>query len=270
MKMTNQKFLKTAAASISAVALALIVGLAAPSGANADEADAKSLLKAMSDYMAAQTAISFGYDATLEVVTSDDQKLALASSGTVTLNRPDKIRATRSGGFADIEMLFDGKTLTLLGKTANLYTQIDVPGSVDHLVDELKDKYNRPLPAADLLMSNAYDELMSGVTDAKDLGSGVIDGVECDFLAFRTEEVDWQIWIAHGDRPYPCRYVITSKKIANGPQYSIQVRDWKTGGEVASDDFGFAAPANAEKIAPEDIKDKMGELPQNFVRGDTQ
>ena len=61
MKMTNQKFLKTAAASISAVALALIVGLAAPSGANADEADAKNLLKAMSDYMAAQTAISFGY-----------------------------------------------------------------------------------------------------------------------------------------------------------------------------------------------------------------
>ena len=270
MKMTNQKFLKTAAASISAVALALIVGLAAPSGANADEADAKSLLKAMSDYMAAQTAISFGYDATLEVVTSDDQKLALANSGTVTLNRPDKIRATRSGGFADVEMLFDGKTLTLLGKTANLYTQVDVPGTIDHLVDELRDTYNRPLPAADLLMSNAYDELMLDVTDAKDLGSGVIDGVECDFLAFRTDEVDWQIWIAQGERPYPCRYVITSKKIANGPQYSIQIRDWKTGGEVGSDDFGFAAPANAEKIAPEDIKDKMGDLPQHFVKGGTQ
>jgi hypothetical protein len=270
MKMTNRKLLKTAAASISAAALALFVGLAVPSGANADEADAKNLLKAMSDYMSAQDAISFGYDATLEVVTKDDQKLALASSGTVTLNRPDKIRATRSGGFADIEMLFDGKTLTLLGKTANLYTQVDVPGTIDHLVDELRDTYNRPLPAADLLMSNAYDELMLDVVDVKDLGSGVIDGVECDFLAFRTNEVDWQIWIAQGERPYPCRYVITSKKVANGPQYSIQVRDWKTGNEVASDDFAFANPANAEKIDLKDLQDKMGDLPQHFVKGGTQ
>jgi hypothetical protein len=124
-----RKFATISVANLSAAALALMVFLGTPSGARADEADAKSLLKAMSDYMAAQEAISFGYDATLEVVTKDGQKLALASSGSITLNRPDKIRATRSGGFADIEMLFDGKTLTLFGKTANLFTQIDVPGT---------------------------------------------------------------------------------------------------------------------------------------------
>jgi len=270
MKSIARKFTEISVTSISAAALALMVCLGSPSGARADEADAKSLLKAMSDYMAAQDAISFGFDATLEVVTKDGQKLALASSGAITLNRPDKIRATRSGGFADIEMLFDGKTLTLFGKTANLFTQVDVPGTVDHLVDELRDKYNRPLPAADLLMSNAYDELMLDVVDIKDLGSGVIDGVECDFLAFRTEEVDWQIWIAQGDRPYPCRYVITSKRIANGPQYSIQIRDWKTGGEVASDDFTFDNATNAEEIDLKDLQDKMSDLPQHFVRGDTQ
>jgi hypothetical protein len=94
--------------------------------------------------------------------------------------------------------------------------------------------------------------------------------MECDFLAFRTEEVDWQIWIAQGDQPYPCRYVITSKKIADGPQYSIQIRDWKTGGQVASDDFAFNNPTNAEKIDLKDLQDKMSELPQNFKKGDTQ
>ena len=62
-----------------------MIGLSTLSGARADAADAKRLLKAMSDYLAAQNAISFGYDATLEVVTQDDQKLGLASSGTVTL-----------------------------------------------------------------------------------------------------------------------------------------------------------------------------------------
>ena len=206
------------------VALALMLGLGgALSGASADEADARKLFKAMSDYMAAQKAISFQYDTNLEIVTKDKQKLALASSGTVTLNRPDKIRITRTGGFADVEFLFDGKTLTLLGKTANLYGQLEVPGTIDHLIDELRDKYGRPVPGADLLLSNINDQLMATVVDVKDLGSGVIGGVECDHLAFRTKEVDWQIWIAQGSRPYPCRYVITSTTVAAGT--AIQPHD---------------------------------------------
>lgn len=266
MKKLTRKLAKVSAAGISAAVLALVLGLGAPSGARADEEDAKNLVKAMSDYMAAQKAVSFAYDATLEVVTTDDQKLALASSGMVTINRPDKIRATRSGGFADVEMLFDAKTLTLLGKNTNLYAQIDIPGTIDHLIDELRVKHNRPLPAADLLMASVYDELMPEVIDIKDLGSGVIGGIECDHLAFRTKEVDWQIWIAQGDRPYPCRYVITSKLIANGPQYSIQIRDWKTGNEVAADDFSFKNPTKAKKIELKDIPE-MDDLPKHFVRG---
>ncbi|MFT5730421.1 MAG: hypothetical protein ACI8PB_004601 [Desulforhopalus sp.] len=250
-------------------ALALILGLFTPLGARADEKDAKNLVKAMSDYMASQKAISFAYDATLEVVSVDNQKLALASSGTVTLNRPDKLRATRSGGFADIEMIFDAKTLTLLGKNANLYAQIDVPGSIDHLIDELHNTYNRPLPGADLLITNVDEELMSEVVDVKDLGSGVVGGTECDHLAFRNKDVDWQIWIAQGDRPYPCRYVITSKLIAEGPQYSIQFRDWKTGTEVAADDFGFKNQTEAKKIDLKDIGE-MNDLPKSFTPGGAQ
>src|SRR5215831_10332813 len=76
----------------------------------ADDSEAKLRLKAMTDYVGAQKAISFDYDSDLEVVTKDQQKLSLLASGTVSLNRPDKIRATRSGGFADIETVFDGKT----------------------------------------------------------------------------------------------------------------------------------------------------------------
>src|SRR5262249_6220304 len=142
-------------------------------------------MKAMSDYMAAQKALSFDFDSNLDVVTKDGQKITLASSGTVTLNRPDKVRASRSGGFADVEMVFDGKTATVLGKNANAYAQVAAAGTVDQLIDTLHDKYHRPLPGADLLLSNVYDQLMPPVQDVKDLGSGVVGGVECNHLAFR-------------------------------------------------------------------------------------
>ena len=232
-----------------------------------DSAEAKKLLKAMSDYLAAQTAISFDYNGTLEIVTNDEQELALESSGTVLLNRPDKIRTERSGGFVDFETLFDGKTLTLLGKNAKKYAQLDVPGTIEHLIDELRDKYDRPLPAADLLTSNAYAVLMEDVYDSKDLGSGVINGKECDFLAFRKDEVDFQVWIAQGDKPYPCKFVVTSRRVTGGPAYGVEFRNWKTGVDVAADDFMFKNTIGAEKIEVKELQDKMGDLPPNFSIG---
>src|SRR5215510_9466032 len=244
------------------LAMTALVSLPA---ARADEAQAKALFKAMSDYLSAQKTLSYDYDTTLEIVTKEKQKLGLASSGSVTLNRPDKIRAMRSGGFAQVELVFDGKTLSLLGKNANQYAQADVPGTIDHLADVLRDKCHRPLPGTDLLMSDVYSQLMPLVVNVKDLGSGVIHGVECDHLAFRTREVDWQIWIAQGDRPYPCRYVVTSTKVTGFPQYSIDIRAWKTGAEVASDDFRFTVPPGATKLKPGDLPDS-DELPGIFRR----
>jgi hypothetical protein len=249
-----------------AAILAAAAVLTSVPAARADEAQAKQLFKAMSDYLAAQATISFNYDTDLEVVTKDLQKLGLASSGMVTLNRPDKIRAMRTGGFANLELVFDGKTLTLLGKDANAYIQVEIPGTIDHLIDQLRDTYHRPLPGADLLLSNVYDQLMPPVIDVKDLGAGVIDGIRCDHLAFRTDDVDWQIWIAQGDRPYPCRYVITSKQVAGFPQYTVDVRDWKAGAEVASDDFSFKSPTGAKKLALTDLPD-TDELPSIYVPG---
>ncbi len=261
IKMTSSRSRRFVVASAGALAA---IGIATLSPAHADEANAKALLKAMSDYLTAQKSISFDYDSNLEIVTSQKQKLGLASSGTLTLNRPDKLHATRTGGFANVELVFDGKTLTLLGKNANVYAQVVAPATIDQLVDELRDKYHRPAPAADLLMSDVYNQLMPLVVDTKDLGSGVIAGVECDHLAFRTKEVDWQIWIAQGNRPYPCRYVVTSPEVAGSPQYTIDVRAWKAGAEVTADSFSLKIPENAKKLEASDLPD-YDELPSIFA-----
>ena len=41
------------------------------------------------------------------------------------------------------------------------------PGTIDQLVDVLRDKYLRPVPGADLLMSDPYNELMPLVTECE-------------------------------------------------------------------------------------------------------
>ena len=67
----------------------------------------------------------------------------------------------------------------------------------------------------------------------------MVNGTECDFLAFRKDDVDLQIWIAQGDQPYPCKYVVTTRQVADAPQYSIEIRNWKAGKSVAKDEFSF-------------------------------
>lgn len=263
------KTAKQFARSVSTVAISLSVIFTSSMQVSADEADAKKILKGMSDYLASQKSLSFDYDASFEIVTKDTQKLALVSSGNVAIERPNKIFTSREGGFADVEVSYDGKTLTLLGKNLNVYSQMDISGSISHLVDQLRDTYNRPLPAADLLLPNAYESLMEGVVDVKDLGSGVVGGVECDYLAFRKKDVDWQIWIAHGKKPYPLRYSITSKLTSGSPQYTIVTRNWKTDSEAVSTDFNFKNSTDAKKTDLKDLKE-TGDLPEHFKQGDSK
>ncbi len=248
----------------AAAAILASVGLVITPTADADEAQAKALFKTMSDYLAAQKRFSFDADTSLEVVTTQKQKIALVSSATVTVIRPDNVHITRTGGFADTEAVFDGKTMTVSNKTAKQYAQIDEPGTIDDLIEVLRNKYNKPVPAADLMASNVYARLMPEVVDVKDLGSGVIRGTECDHFAFRTTEVDVQIWIAHGARPYPCRYVITSTKVEGWPQYTIDVSNWKTGTEVAPGSFSFKVPAGFTRVKPEELRNS-DELPESFA-----
>jgi hypothetical protein len=256
-------------ALVSAAALTLAIGLG-PSGAQANEQDARARLKGMSDYLAAQNAISLSYDSVFEVVTNEHQKLQIATSGTVALSRPDKIHTTRKAGFAESEMVYDGKTVSFLGKGANAYVQAEAPGTIDTLIDQLRDRFHRQLPGADLLVQNSYDALMTDVTDVKDLGSGVIGGTECDHFAFRAKDTDWQIWIAQGEKPYPCRYVITSKAVDQAPQFTMQIREWKAGAEVANADFSFRAPAGARRMDVKDLQamKETSDLPENFRTGE--
>jgi len=240
------------------VAMAAAVCLSAPFASAAND-DAGQILKAMSDYLAAQQTISASYDSDVEVITPDLQKIQFASSGTFLLNRPDQLHATRTGGYMDAELIFDGKTLTVFGKSANSYAQLDAPGSIQQLIETLR-SHGAAIPGADLLVADVYGAMNARIIDAKHVGLGVVGGVECNHLAFRGQDVDWQLWVEAGANPIPRKLVITSKTVGAAPQYTLVINDWKTGVPADAAMFQFTPPAGAKKLGVEGLA-TLDEIP---------
>ena len=234
--------------------------------AQAQASDAKAILKAMSDYVSSQKTIELAFDSDIEVITPQLEKIQFTNSGDALLSRPDKLRAHRVGGYADVELYFDGKTVSIFGKHINGFAQFDAPGTVDHLIETLRLGHGVALPGADLLLSNSYDVLVADVKEAKHIGRGVIDGRECEHLAFRNFDTDWQLWVEVGEKPVPRKLVITSKTLNSAPQYTLRVKGWKTGVQPAPDAFEFVPPAGAKKLSP-DALIELDELPQGAPEG---
>jgi hypothetical protein len=80
------------------------------------------------------------------------------------------------------------------------------------------------------------------------VGLEPIDGVPCHHLAFRSADVDWQIWIEDGAHALPHRYVITSKKEPGSPEFAVQLSHWDPQAALPDSLFSFAPPAGSTKI----------------------
>jgi hypothetical protein len=261
--MAKSRYLDTRAWVVAVAAgITIMAGpITAPAwGQEAVDPEAARILKSMTDFLGAASTISASYDSEREILDRSGQKLQLLGSGKFQVERPGKLHAVRDGALASAEIFADGKTVTLYGKGANAYAQLEMPEeSIDSAIDEFRMETGLDISGADLLYSNAYDGLMTDVESGQVIGTGYIQGKEAHHLAFRAKDVDWQIWVETGDKPLPLKYVITSKWITGAPQFSIVMSDWDVGQKMDPAIFVFAPPEGAVKLDGL-VADETGEI----------
>lgn len=241
-----------------ALAMAALSGVPAMAEGAIDE-DADVILHAMSDRLRATRGFSVDYNADQETVDHQGQKLQYSASGTLTVARDSGFLATRKGPFADVELRFDGKLLSLFGKGLNVYAQIDSPGpSIEAAIEEFRMSTGLDVAGADLISADPYAVLTENVVTGELVGTAYVGGIECDHLAFRNDDVDWQIWISTGEQKLPIKYVITTKWLTGAPQYALHLTNWKMG-DVDPGLFAFTPPAGAKKL-DQFYSDAVGDL----------
>lgn len=233
---------------IFTINLLLVIAFVPVNVLSQEENAAKSTLKSMSDYISNQSSIELTFDSDIEIITPQLEKIQFTNSGTALLSRPDKLYAHRMSGHADVTLFFNGKTVSIYEKQVDGYVQFDAPGSIDQLIESLREGQGVALPGGDLLLSNPYDVLIAETLEAKYIGRGFIDGRACDHLAFRNFDTDWQIWVEAGDNPIPCKMVVTSKTMNSAPQYTLHVKSWNATVTPKQDFFVFTPPAGAQEL----------------------
>lgn len=211
-----------------------------------DKAD--QLLRQMSDYLAGLKQFQVETENTVEVLLKTGEKIQFENPAKLSLQRPDKFRAERKGDSVNQEFYYDGKTLSLYLNDKNFYATVPAPATIDKTIDYAREALNLYAPGGDLIYTNTYAILTEDAISGSYIGMSVIGGTRCHHLAFRGNEVDWQIWIEDGDRPLPKKFVVTSKWMTGAPQFTVVIRLWDLSPWFAEGMFTFTPPGDARQI----------------------
>ena len=210
------------------------------------DADAEKMLKQMTDYLASLQSFSVQTTSIDQATLKTGEKIQATSDLDVTVQRPNRLRSTQRGAGERLSLWYDGKTMTLACKESNTFETIPAEPTIDATIDKMRKVFKIDAPGADLLYSKPHDILMEQVVSGRVVGRETVDGVAANHLAFRGEDVDFQLWIEAGARPVPLRFVITSKAVKGQPEFSVQLSNWNVQPKVSDALFAFQAPAGAK------------------------
>ena len=212
------------------------------------EPAAKSLFKEMSHFLASKKQFSVHTDNSMEVVYLTGQKIQYNYAVKLLLSRPNKLRAERLGEDLDQVFYYDGKSLSLHSPVENYFATMAAPATVEEMLDFARESLDIVAPAGDLVYSNSYELLMEDVISGFVVGKSTISGVRCTHLAFRNNDVDWQIWIQDGEQPIPRKMVITTTDVLDAPQFTVEMSQWDFAPNVDNKNFVFSPSDDMHQI----------------------
>ena len=228
--------------------LTLLITVSTDARAQAPAVDpvAVQTLKRMTDFLDGLQRFSANTQSIIEEMHSSGHRVDYDLLANVTVKRPNKMRAQRTGELMNQRFLYDGKTLTVYDPTKKVYATKTGLDTIEEMITFARETAGVLLPAADLLYRNAFPLLMQDVTLAVVVGKAVLDGVWCDHLLFSRPEVDFQIWVSEGKQPFPRKYVVTETATPSKLALTTFLSNWNTAPPVDDAQFKFVPPKGTQ------------------------
>jgi hypothetical protein len=167
----------------------------------------------------------------------------------LTVRRPDHLLDVRTGDDGQSELVYDGKTLVVALDGGKKYASVPVPGTIEAMLREAVGKLGVDLPIADFLADDPAKAFMSSVTAGREVGTAMVDGVECRHLLFSQPGIALELWVEKNDRAVPHRLIVSYHSLPGAPEFIAEFSDWNFDAHPTDAEFVFQPPAGATKVA---------------------
>jgi hypothetical protein len=247
---------KLAGVGLTACVLLLAGGGAGPSDASSKpgekrsgiDAKAGEALRKMSDFLGSAGAFTFEATNMVDQVLDNGQKIQVSDRLAFSMQRPGRLAARIAGDTRDERVWYDGGLLTLYDRRGGTYGKLQVPATIEPMLDHVATKYGIVMPLSELFFTDSYKAMTEDVWSGVYLGLHQVQGVPCHHLAFRQTAVDWQIWIEDGASPWPRKVIITYREMPGQPQYIALLDRWERAPRLADEIFKPQIPSGVKEV----------------------
>jgi len=214
--------------------------------------DADALLKAMSTRLASSNNYRFTATRTMPKERAEKMNQPAKADLDVVLARPSKLAVKITGKGAPGEMIFDGRTFTVVDGLNKFYSKAPLKGTLDKVPGHLAQVYGFQPPLAEFIVSDPYSDIKHRVESVSYLGKGTVnDGgqiVPCHRIGLQGRLADAELWLAVADS-LPRRLKVIAKNSAGSDLImDVDFLTWDMNAQVSDSAFRYQAPTGAEEI----------------------
>ena len=164
----------------------------------------------------------------------------------VKVDRPGNFRIDVTGPNRDRSNYLYNGVYTMMDNQAKYYGQIKASDTIDGTLDYIFEEYGIRSPLAQLLYSKMHKRVKFNKN--KYFGTTMVDGTECDYVAFSNGVRDIHVWVTTGNSPLVKAYTIVDKMDEGDYRIDTSIV-WDMNSKISDSDFIFKIPEGAEKIS---------------------
>jgi hypothetical protein len=236
------------AATVLILALPAIPSLGSAQSADVIDPAASEILRTMSGFLANAP----GYLVDVEVLEDEilltGEMIQYRRSLHIAVRRPDRLRIEEVGDRGRRRLIYDGRTVTLVDFTSGTYAVADAPATLDEALDLFTDRYGLVMPGSDFAYSDPYTALTEDATQGVYLGVSEAYDTPLHHVAFRQDDLDWQLWLPEKVPLLPARLLLVSKTDEGYPRMAVEMTNWRLAPYAPDVLFTFSPPDDLLEI----------------------
>ncbi len=206
---------------------------------------AKSIMKNAFKYV--EHMDKYAFDAVIvDEVKDDDGVTMYRNDVSIKVDRPQRLRVDRRQDGKNKTYYIDDGQFSMIDHSFRFYAQVKTPKNLDKALDFLFKKYDINAPLSSLIYSSMKKRTQ--FKRSKNFGLRMLNGIECNYVAFKDRDREIHVWIATGSKPLVQAYTIIDTALADNPKTNTIIT-WKNDTKIVDSDFIFKAPEDATKIS---------------------